>query len=262
MFVDTHSHLYVEEFDEDREAVIQRAKEAGIEAILLPNIDAQSINRLKNTLERYKGYCHGMMGLHPGSVNHDWEHQLQIIREELELNTKYIGIGEIGMDLYWDRSYKKEQALAFKTQLIWAKEFGLPVAIHARDAFQEIFEVLDEVHDAQKLSGVFHCFTGNEAEAKKILSYGNFLFGIGGVVSYKNSELPEVLKYIPLEKIVLETDSPYLPPVPHRGKRNESSWLTLVADKLASIYGISSQEIGKISSGNAHKLFQYSIQNI
>lgn len=256
MFIDSHSHLYVEEFDHDRDEVIQRAKDVGIEAVLLPNIDVDSIMRLKESLDSYQGYCFGMMGLHPGSVKHDWQEQLQVIHHEL-VQGGYIAIGEIGMDLYWDQSFLQEQRAAFTTQLNWAKEMNLPVVIHARDAFQEIFDILDVEHEPEKLSGVFHCFTGNESEAAKILTYQTFSIGIGGVATYKKSALPEVLKQIPINKIILETDSPYLPPVPYRGKRNESSWLLYVAEKLADTYGLSAEEIGDITSRNANNLFQY-----
>jgi TatD DNase family protein len=195
-----------------------------------------------------------MMGLHPGYVTENWEQDLVIIRKALDEN-KHIAVGEIGMDLYWDKTFIEEQKMAFRIQIEWAKEFKLPIVIHARDAFDEIFEILDELNDAN-LTGVFHCFTGTLEQVQKIQSYGGFYFGIGGVLTYKKSDLPLVLVDIPLEQILLETDAPYLPPIPHRGKRNESKFLLHVAEKVAEVKNCSLVEVARITSENAQQLFR------
>jgi TatD DNase family protein len=195
-----------------------------------------------------------MMGLHPGYVTENWEQDLAIIRKALDEN-KHIAVGEIGMDLYWDKTFIEEQKMAFRIQIEWAKEFKLPIVIHARDAFDEIFEILDELNDAN-LTGVFHCFTGTLEQVQKIQSYGGFYFGIGGVLTYKKSDLPLVLVDIPLEQILLETDAPYLPPIPHRGKRNESKFLLHVAEKVAEVKNCSLVEVARITSENAQQLFR------
>ncbi len=254
MLIDTHTHLYVEEFDNDRNEVIQAAQENGVKKILLPNIDVNSIARLYDLTEKFPKFCLPMMGLHPGSVGENWESDLECIRKEL-FSHKFIAVGEIGMDLYWDDSFVKEQELVFKTQVEWAKELQLPIAIHARKAFENIFKILDEIND-DNLKGVFHCFTGSMNEAKKIRSYGGFKLGIGGVLTYKNAHIAEVVRDLPLDLIVLETDSPYLPPVPYRGKRNESSFLIHVADKIAELKGITRDEVDDITSQNASELFK------
>jgi len=252
--IDTHTHLYGEAFDGDREDMVRRAIDSGIEQLFLPNIDTASIEPLYDLCNRFPENCFAMMGLHPGSVDAHWEERLAIIQSNLFNNT-HIAVGEIGMDLYWDKSFKAEQAEAFRRQIIWAKELKLPIVIHAREAFKEIFEVVDALNDAD-LSGVFHCFTGTNEQAQHILNYGGFYLGIGGVVTYKNAGLAEVLKSIDLKHLILETDSPYLPPVPHRGQRNESAYLTYVAEKLCDIYGISMDEIARQTTENALKLFQ------
>ncbi len=258
MIIDTHTHLYVEQFDEDRDQVVKRAIESGVEKMLLPNIDSSTIDRMMDLVHKYPKNCYPMLGLHPGNVNADFEIELKVIRERLNAVSNCIAIGEIGMDLYWDKTFVEQQKIAFREQIAWAKELDLPIVIHAREAFQEIFQILDELNDEQ-LSGVFHCFTGTEEEAKHIQEYGNFKLGIGGVVTYKKSELPEVLKTVPLEAIILETDSPYLPPVPYRGKRNESDYINLVADKLVDIYGVSRNEIEMVTTANAVELFQLTV---
>ena len=254
MLIDTHTHIYSEDFEVDLHDVMLRAKNAGVTQLLLPNINSESIGPMESVCLRFPN-CIPMMGLHPGYVKEDWENQLSTIEKKLFKNPEiYCAIGEIGMDLFWDQTFLEEQKVAFRRQVQWAKELNLPIAIHARNAFDEIFEILDDEKN-ENLSGVFHCFTGNREQANHIINYRNFKFGIGGVVTYKNSELPEVLKEIDLIDIVLETDAPYLPPVPHRGKRNESSYVELVADKLADIYGVSLQEIAKQTTENAVKLF-------
>ena len=236
MFIDTHTHLYAEEFKDDRKEVVEKAIKSGIEKLLLPNIDVESIEGMRQLVEQYPNNCYAMMGLHPGYVKEDWEAQLKTIEENLFANPeKYIAVGEIGMDLYWDKTFQEQQSLVFRKQVDWAKALKLPIVIHARDAFDEIFEILDEINTPE-LSGIFHCFTGNLEQAKQILSYGNFKLGIGGVLTYKKAEIDKVIENIDLKNLVLETDAPYLPPVPFRGKRNESSYILHIAEKLADVY--------------------------
>lgn len=259
--IDTHAHLYSEDFELELEEIMGRALNSGVKHILLPNIDKESIAPMEALCNRFSN-CIPMMGLHPGYVKEDWEVQLQSIESNLFANPRaFCAVGEIGMDLYWDQTFIEEQKLVFRKQIQWAKQLNLPIAIHARNAFDEIFEILDS-ENTPDLSGVFHCFTGNKEQAKHILDYGNFFFGIGGVVTYKNSELPNVLKEIDLQHLVLETDAPYLPPVPYRGKRNESSYLGYIADKLADIYSVSSKEIAEETTKNAIKLFHLENFNI
>lgn len=252
-YIDTHAHLYSEKFDEDRHEMIQRAFDQGVEKIFLPNISIDSISGMEQLVDDYPQKCYAMLGIHPCDIKKDWEVQLTEIKKHFKKD-KYIAIGEIGMDLYWDKSLQKEQSLAFEAQIKWAKEEKLPIAIHARDAFDEIFEVVDKLND-DNLTGVFHCFTGNESQAKKILDYGGFKLGIGGVVTFKNSGLDKVLESIPLSELILETDAPYLSPAPHRGKRNESSYIPLIAKKLSNIYKLDEKEIGQITTKNALELF-------
>lgn len=254
MFIDTHTHLFSDAFDEDRNEMVQRAIDAGVEICLLPNIDIDTIDAMNNLAKTFPNNCFPMMGLHPGSVDENWELKLAIIKKHL-FSEKYIAVGEIGMDLYWDKTHIEAQRQAFRIQVEWAKELNLPIAIHARDAFQEIYEIIDELND-ERLTGVFHCFTGTEEDANKILSYGGFKLGIGGVLTYKNGKVDEALKNVSLEHLILETDSPYLPPVPHRGKRNESSYLLHIAEKLADVYNITLKEIEQKTSQNARELFR------
>lgn len=255
MFIDTHAHLYSEEFEMDLEETIRRAQKTNVRYILLPNIDLASINPMFNLSQKFPN-CIPMMGLHPSYVKEDWEQQLSLIEQKLfESPEKYCAVGEIGIDLHWDTNFCEEQKIVFRKQIRWAKELKIPIAIHCRKAFNEIFEVLDHENSVD-LTGVFHCFTGNLEHAKRILNYGGFKFGIGGVVTYKKSELPEVIRQIDIEHIVLETDAPYLPPVPNRGKRNESSYIHLVAEKLAEIHNCSLSEIAEKTTQNAINLFQ------
>lgn len=255
MFIDTHTHLFSEAFNEDRTEVVKRAVANGITQLLLPNIDVASIQPMFDLAAQFPNNCLPMVGLHPGSVDADVEKDLLIIKETLYTRKEQcVAVGEIGMDLYWDKTFVAEQEYAFREQIQWAKELRLPIAIHARDAFDEIFAVLDELND-DRLTGVFHCFTGTYEQAQHTLSYGGFKLGIGGVVTYKTSELPEVLKHIDLQHIILETDSPFLPPVPYRGKRNESSYLLHVAEKLTEIYGVTQAEIAAVTTKNAQELF-------
>ncbi|MEM9050554.1 MAG: TatD family hydrolase [Bacteroidota bacterium] len=254
--IDTHSHMYLEQFDSDRDECMKRALKQGVALTLLPNIDSASIVSLKQTVKDYPDQCLGMMGLHPCSVKNDFKKELAIIKEEL-VSGDYVAVGEIGIDLYWDKSTLDIQIEAFIEQIAWAKELNLPIVIHARDSFQEIFDVMDEVHDSS-LRGVFHCFTGSVEQAKKALSYDGFYLGIGGVATFKNSGLDKVLSEIGIERLMLETDAPYLTPHPFRGKRNETSYTRIVAEKLSSIFEKELEEIANITTINAKKLFNLS----
>jgi TatD DNase family protein len=254
-FIDTHTHLFSDAFNDDRTDVVQRALKGGVQTLLLPNIDLESIEPMHDLVNQFPDHCYPMMGLHPGSVNENWEEDLEVIKGHLFSNRKYTAVGEIGMDLYWDKTFVRQQAEAFKRQVEWAKVLHLPIVIHAREAFDEIFEVLDVLND-DSLCGVFHCFTGSLAQAQRILDYGNFKLGIGGVLTYKKSGLDEVLAELPLECMVLETDSPYLPPVPHRGKRNESIYLLHIAERLAEVKNVSLKEVEELTSDNARALFK------
>lgn len=254
--IDTHAHMYLQQFDEDRQACMERAVKDNVFLTLLPNIDVDSIEAMRKCLNDFPTQYMGMMGLHPCSVKEDFQEQLSVIKKELDTG-KYIAVGEIGIDLYWDKTTLGIQVEAFKEQIKWAKEAALPIAIHARDSFEEIFDVLDEVHN-DRLTGVFHCFTGSEAQAQKALSYSGFYLGIGGVATFKNSGLDKVLIEIGLDRLVLETDAPYLTPHPHRGKRNETAYTRLVADKLAHIFNLSVEEVARTTTDNAKTLFKLS----
>ena len=251
--IDTHSHIYSEEFDDDIDEVIARARAAGVEKILLPNVDVSSLAQLHKTADRYKDYCIPMMGLHPTSVGENWQNELDIIKKQLELRP-YVAIGEIGIDLYWDKTFEQEQKYVFEEQLRWSIQYNLPVAIHSRDAIAECVGCVRNV-GAEKLRGVFHSFGGSVEELESIVSLGNFLLGISGVVTFKNSTLSTVLKQTDLSRIVVETDAPYLSPVPYRGRRNESSYTFYIVQKLADIYGITVEEVGEITTDNARRLF-------
>ena len=253
--IDTHTHLYLEHFDEDRPEVMERAKAEGISTFLLPNIDVSSIGPVREMLDTYPE-AKGMMGLHPCSVKADYQEELRVIEQELR-GGSYIAVGEMGMDLYWDKTFVEEQKIAFRKQVEWAKELDLPIVLHVRDAFDETLALMDELND-ERLKGVFHCFTGTEEHVDRILAYGDFYFGIGGVVTFKNGGVDKVLPHIPRELVILETDSPYLAPKPHRGKRNESSYTALVAQKVADIWETNIQEVGEITTQNARRLFKLS----
>lgn len=255
-FVDTHTHLFSPSFDEDRTEIVQRAIKAGVETMLLPNIDVESIEPMYNLCAQFPQNCFPMMGLHPGSVDEKWEENLEIIRTNL-FERKNCAVGEIGMDLYWDKTFVNEQAEAFRRQVNWAKELNLPIVIHAREAFDEIFAIVDELND-ERLTGVFHCFTGTLEQAKKIQNYGGFKLGIGGVLTYKKAGLDDILKDVDMSELILETDSPYLPPTPHRGKRNESAYVLHVAEKLADVKGITLADVAQITTKNANELFKLS----
>lgn len=254
MLIDTHSHLFLEEFAEDLEAVIERAQIAGVSHIFMPNIDSTTIESLLGVCSRYDNYCFPMIGLHPTSVNENYHSELDVVLRELKSDKKYVAIGEVGMDLYWDKTYEKEQAAVLSKQLEWALDFNLPVVIHCRNAFDSICEVLRKF-SGSSLRGIFHSFAGTAAEAMYLMEHFDFLLGINGIVTFKKSTIPDVLKVIPLEKIVLETDSPYLAPVPCRGRRNESANVKYVLLKVAEIYGKTPEEVAKITSESALKVF-------
>jgi TatD DNase family protein len=253
IFIDTHTHLFSPSFNEDRTDAVQRAINAGVDKLLLPNIDVESISAMYDLCNQFPENCFPMMGLHPGSVDENWEKNLLVIKEHL-FTRKNLAVGEIGMDLYWDKTFQDAQAQAFRQQISWAKELKLPIIIHAREAFEEIFDIVDELND-DSLRGIFHCFTGTLEQAQKIQEYGGFMLGLGGVLTYKKSGLDEVVKDIPLDMIVLETDSPYLPPTPHRGKRNESAYLIHIAEKLAEIKQMKLTEVADLTTANARQMF-------
>lgn len=251
--IDTHTHLYSEQFDNDREEVLARALQAGVTQFYLPAIDSATHEKMLAFEAAHPATVHAMMGLHPCSVHKDsWEEELSLVRDYLNKRS-FVAIGEIGIDLYWDKSTLDLQTRAFEIQIDWAIELNLPVVIHIRNSFGEVFEVLERKRD-QKLRGIFHCFSGTLEDAKRALDL-NFYLGIGGVVTFKNGQIDQFLEQIPLDKIVLETDSPYLAPVPHRGKRNESSYLQLIAGKLVSIYGKEFTDIDRQTTLNAQKIF-------
>jgi TatD DNase family protein len=253
MIIDTHAHLYAEEFHQDIANVIERARSEGIDRVLLPNIDTNSIEPLKALVASYPDYCIPMMGLHPCSVSTDYKSQLAIIEKELDTND-YVAVGEIGIDLYWDKTTLDIQKDAFIIQCQWAVDRKLPVAIHARDSIDILIKVLQEEVKGE-LTGVFHCFGGDIDQAKAIEELG-FYLGIGGVVTFKNTKLRDVLVSVSIDRIMVETDAPYLAPVPYRGKRNESSYLKQIISTLAEVYSTTPAEISAITTANALKLFK------
>ena len=252
MFIDTHTHLYSEEFDADRTDVITNAITLGIEKLYLPNVDSASIDRMLALEQQFPNNCFPMMGLHPCSVKENYKEELATVKSWLD-KRRFFAIGEIGMDLYWDKTFVKEQEFAFKQQIDWALEFNYTIVIHCRDAFAEIFEVLQSYPKLPK--GIFHCFSGTADQAKQILAFGNFKLGIGGVVTFKNSGLDKVVEQLSVNDFVLETDAPYLAPNPHRGKRNESAYLPLIAKKIAELKNISIHEVECITTKNAEDVF-------
>ena len=251
--IDTHTHLYSSEFDEDRTDIIKEAVALGVEKFFLPNIDLDSISGMLALQKAFPKHCYPMLGLHPCSVDENYIEVLKTIESKID-STNIIAIGEIGIDLYWDKAFIQQQIEAFKIQINWAKKHKLPIVIHVRAAFDEVFAVLDDLND-DDLRGVFHCFTGNIQQAKKAISYGGFKLGIGGVVTFKNGGLDKVLNQIELQHLVLETDAPYLAPTPFRGKRNSSTYLPLIAQKLADIYDVAVEYIAESTSKNAMTLF-------
>lgn len=252
-FIDTHTHIYGPEFDLDREEAVKRALEAGVGMLLLPNVDVSTIQPMLATHEQFPDCTRMLMGLQPEEVKGDYKQVLANMEKELE-SGNYIGVGEVGLDFYWDATFEKEQLDAFETQLDWAKQLGLPLSIHCRNAFGFMARLLEK-HQDGSLKGVMHCFTGTEEEAKVYLELG-FHLGLGGVITYKNCAVKDYLCNIPLDRIVLETDAPYLSPVPHRGKRNEPAFMVETAKKIAEIYEMSVEEIAEITSRNSKMLFE------
>lgn len=251
-FIDTHTHLYLPEFDDDRDEAVSRAVERGVGYLLLPNIDSGSIGPMLESCSKYPGICYPMLGIHPTSVKADWNLQLGILDEWIG-REPFVAIGEIGIDLYWDKTYLEEQVAAFRYQLEFALDKGLPAVIHCRDSFPEVFRVLDEFRGSG-LKGVFHAFSGTAEQAERAIEAG-FMIGIGGIVTFRNAGLDMVVKKLGAGMLVLETDSPYLAPAPNRGKRNESSYIPLIAARIAEITGNTIGDIAEITSRNAESLF-------
>lgn len=281
--IDTHAHLYAEEFDTDRDAMLQRAQLAGITKIVLPNVDSASLQRMLKLESEQPGFCYAAIGVHPTSIGPGYENELTMVEQELKRrNTRpaegagvrtteteqgvagngsgqsrpYLAIGEIGTDLYWDKSFLRQQQDAFARQLQWSLDYQLPVIIHVRDSFDATFEVMQDFR-GKGLRGVFHSFTGTAAQAHTISGFGTFYLGVNGIVTFRNSGLSDELKQLSPEKLLLETDAPYLSPVPYRGKRNESSYLALIAGKLAELYSLATDEIVRITTQNANSLFNF-----
>jgi TatD DNase family protein len=252
MLIDTHAHIYSEEFIDDVDQVVQHAYDNDVKKIILPNIDSASIKRLIDLSDAYPHLLYPLMGLHPTSVSDDYREELQAIEYWLE-KRKFYGIGEIGIDLYWNNAYLNEQMESFRHQVRLALTMDLPVVIHLRDSFTQVYDIIKEEQNGS-LKGVFHCFSGDETEARKIVDLG-FLLGIGGIITFKNNNLKRVIKNISVNNLVLETDAPYLTPVPKRGKRNESAYLVYVAQAVAGIYDISVEQVAKITTDNARHLF-------
>jgi TatD DNase family protein len=253
--IDTHSHLFVEEFNEDLPEVIARAREAGLTYVFMPNIDDTTLEDMHRVCDVYPGFCFPMLGFHPTSVDGDVLYKVRRMKERLVEGHPYIAIGEVGLDLYWDKTWLKEQEAVLDEQIQWALEWDLPLVLHCREAFPELFRVLAPYKNTA-LRGFFHSFTGTAEEAAELMSYPNFMIGINGVLTFKKSNLPEVLKGVPLERLVLETDSPYLAPVPFRGKRNESAYVVKVAERLAELYGTEIGNVERLTDENALKVFK------
>lgn len=250
--IDTHTHIYDHQFSLDRNEAVQRALDAGVEMMLLPNVDASTIAPMLELHEQYPDCTRVMMGLQPEEVKEDYKEVLATMEKELDRGI-YVGVGEVGLDFYWDATYEKQQLDAFETQLDWAKQLGLPLSIHCRNAFEKMVKILEKKQDGG-LHGIMHCFTGTEEEAKVYLELG-FHLGLGGVTTYKNCGVKDYLSNLPLDRIVLETDAPYLAPVPCRGKRNEPAFLVHTAQKIADVLQISVEELAAVTTANAQSLF-------
>ena len=256
ILTDTHAHLYASEFDSDRSDVIKMAINAGVTRLFLPNIEHTSVEGMHQLVKKFPSNCFAMMGLHPCSVKENYEEELGNVEHLLANQTevKYYGVGEIGIDLYWDKTFEVQQKDAFARQILLAKKKNLPIIIHTRNAFNEAYEIVEGLHD-KNLKGIFHCFSGTLEEAKKVMELETFKMGIGGVVTFKNSGVDKVVKEIPLNYLVLETDAPYLAPVPHRGKRNESYYISIVAKKVAELKNCSLAEVADITTNNSIAIF-------
>ncbi|MHC1703860.1 MAG: TatD family hydrolase [Tenuifilaceae bacterium] len=257
IFIDSHSHIFSHDFDVDRKAVVDRAADAGVKYHILPNIDSSTTDKLLLVAEEFNEVCFPLIGLHPTSVTKNFEDELAHVEQMLQ-NNKFYGIGEIGIDLYWDRTFIEQQKIAFRHQLRLAKKLELPLVIHSKNSFDEIFEIVDQENDS-KLRGVFHSFTGTYDQYLHVMEYGNFLVGIGGVVTYKNGGVDKVVAKMDLSKILLETDSPYLSPIPKRGQRNESQNLIYTAQKIAEIKGVPIEEVAEKTTKSAIELFKIKV---
>jgi len=255
MFIDTHTHIYLEHFTEDIDQVIQRCLDEDIQKLYMPNIDSSHIDAVKDLARKFPDVCIPMMGLHPCSVKDNYEAELEIIKRELDENI-YAAVGEIGIDLYWDKSTQDIQEIAFRSQILWAKEKALPIVIHSRDSLDLTISIVEEMQTGLA-GGIFHCFNGTVEQAKRIAQIPNFFIGIGGVITFKNAGVDKVVEQLPLHMMVLETDAPYLSPVPFRGKRNESAYLSYTAKKLAELMNVSVSEIAKVTTENSNKIFPF-----
>lgn len=259
ILTDTHTHMYSRKFTDDRDAAIQRCLDAGVTRLFLPNVDSTSIDSMMDLSKAWPDNCYPMMGLHPTSVGESVDDELEIVRqwlfEKLDITPhgQFFAVGEIGLDYYWDTSFKEQQKMAFRKQIGWAKELGLPIVVHCRDAMDDILDILEELND-DKLNGILHCFTGTIEQAQRAIAIG-FYLGIGGVVTFKNGGVAEVVEQLSIENIVLETDAPYLAPTPNRGKRNESAYLTLVADKVAECLRMTVADVAALTTDNSRKIF-------
>ena len=260
--IDTHCHIDDPQYQDELPAFLQQQKEGGVEAILVPGVDVHSIDTVLPLCAQYPDYLYPALGLHPEEVKDDWEQQWDAIRakiEETRREGRLIAIGEIGLDYHWDTTYKEQQHIVFREQLLLARRLNLPVMVHIRDAMEDTYRILHEVasledETLQPLRGVVHCFTGSREMAEKFIALG-FYLGIGGVLTFKNCKLADTLRHIPLQHLVLETDAPYMAPVPHRGQRNESRWMTCVAERLADVYLVSTEDAKRVTTANAKALF-------
>lgn len=256
MIIDTHIHLDGDEFKDDLPAVVERARAAGVSKVFIPAIDMKSVSTIADVCRKYPSYAYPMLGLHPEEVRADYAEILQEMRKLLDESKDYIAIGEVGLDFYWSREFEKEQLMAFEEQVRWSVETHLPLMIHCRKAQNEMVHILRR-YQKDLPGGVFHCFTGNEKEADELLSFDNFVLGIGGVLTFKKSNLPETLKNVPLNRIVLETDAPYMAPVPMRGQRNESAFLVYIMAKIAETKCVSEDEVATVTTANVKRIFGF-----
>jgi len=253
IITDTHTHLYSKEFDADRESLVKSAMTKGVKRFFMPNVDSDSIEGMFEIEKKFPENCFAMMGLHPCSVDADYLNELAIVEEWLS-KRKFVAIGEIGIDLYWDKTFFVQQQDAFRKQIQWAQKYNLPYVIHSRNSFDEVIEIVSEFKN-ENIKAIFHCFSGNVEQAERVIELNNFKLGIGGVVTFKNSGLEKVVEAIDLKHLVLETDAPYLAPVPYRGKRNEPSYILMIAQKIAEIKNISIEEVVSVTTQNSMDVF-------
>ena len=254
IFTDTHTHLYLDEFDQDRREVIEKATGAGVRYMMLPNIDSTSISTMLALADEFPGNCFPMMGLHPTSVKENFREELAIVEKQLQ-GRKFYGIGECGIDLYWDKTFAKEQEFVFRHHIELALSFNLPLIVHIRESFNEVIRILKDANKPE-LRGIFHCFSGSPEQAKQATGLG-FSLGLGGVITFKNNRMQETLKHVDMKHLVLETDAPFLAPMPYRGKRNDPSYIPIIAEKVAEIKGISAEEVARYTTENARELFRF-----